>query len=137
MQRVAALLREHPLRAAVAVGLLCAAPTLALPLTSDDFLHHLALQAYWDDDPALEIYGEAVDTFGFVNVYSFLDGDTARTDRHRRKSRIPWWTVDDIRINFFRPLSSAALSLDYHLWPLWAPGYRMHSLLWWGTLIAL
>ena len=36
-------------------------------------------------------------------------------DEMRRLEILPWWSSDTLRIDFFRPLSSASLYLDFHL----------------------
>jgi hypothetical protein len=50
---------------------------------------------------------------------------------------MPWWTLDTLRIAFFRPLSALTHWLDYQLWP--DSGVLMHaqSILWYGGACAL
>jgi hypothetical protein len=49
----------------------------------------------------------------------------------------PWWASDQIKTNFFRPLSSLTLALDYSLWPDTPLLLHIHSLLWFCTLIVV
>jgi hypothetical protein len=50
---------------------------------------------------------------------------------------MPWWSLDQLRISFFRPLSVLTHWLDYQLWP--DSGVLMHaqSILWYGGVCAL
>ena len=47
---------------------------------------------------------------------------------------IPWWSVADVRITFFRPLSTLTHWLDFQLWPESHEMMHVHSLLWYGGL---
>jgi hypothetical protein len=49
----------------------------------------------------------------------------------------PWWTLPELRIAFWRPLSSALEALDYRLFGLNALGYHVHSVAWHLGLVAI
>lgn len=50
---------------------------------------------------------------------------------------MPWWTLDTLRVAFFRPLTVLTHWLDYQLWP--DSGVLMHaqSILWYGGVCVL
>lgn len=48
----------------------------------------------------------------------------------------PWWTEPGFKIAMFRPLSSALIALDVHLFGLDARGFHLHSLAWLVALLA-
>jgi hypothetical protein len=74
---------------------------------------------------------------GPLNLYGFTGNSPARFALHRDRGFIPWWASDRIQTNFFRPLSSLTLALDFYLWPQTPLLMHVHSLLWFGLLILL
>jgi hypothetical protein len=87
------------------VGLL--AVLLALPSVRADL--------YTDDQGmVLSMEGIAPPPIpGPFHLYTFMSGAPGERDRMVSESEIPWWSMNGIRIAFFRPLSSALLTL----WP--------------------
>ncbi len=47
----------------------------------------------------------------------------------------PWWTQPDLRIAFFRPLTSGLIALDHRLFGVDARFYHVQSLFWWAALV--
>ncbi len=70
----------------------------------------------------------------WVQLYSFT-GVPEYTQFLFERGLIPWYTAPDLRLNFFRPLSSALLSLDHSLFGTNALGWHLHSLLWGAALL--
>jgi len=87
---------------------------------------------YCDDQVmVLTVEGvEAVPVPGPFHLYSFMTGAPGERDWLVRASAIPWWTVDGIRLSFFRPLSSVLLVLDHALAGRHPLLYHAHSLVW-------
>jgi hypothetical protein len=50
---------------------------------------------------------------------------------------LPWWTFDQARCSFLRPMSSLTHALDHWLWPRDPFWMHMQSLTWFGLLLAL
>jgi len=50
---------------------------------------------------------------------------------------LPWWTLDTVRVSFWRPLAALSLWLDYQLWPESALLMHAHNLLWYAGLCLL
>ena len=68
-----------------------------------------------------------------LNLYDFVDdaNRTTLTDR----GLLPWWSHPELRIRFFRPLSSALLWLDHRVFGHAALPMHLHSLLWWVAAV--
>ncbi len=49
----------------------------------------------------------------------------------------PWFADPQLELAFFRPLSSLLWSFDVSLFGDWAPGYLLHSGLWYVALSGL
>jgi hypothetical protein len=50
---------------------------------------------------------------------------------------VPWWTVDELRISFFRPLTVLTHRIDYILWPDSPALMHLHSLFYFAALLLL
>jgi hypothetical protein len=74
---------------------------------------------------------------GPLNLYGFSWDSSARLGFEQDKGFAPWWASDRIKTNFFRPLSSLTLALDFSLWPDAPLPMHIHSLLWFCLLIGL
>ena len=74
---------------------------------------------------------------GPLNLYGFSWDSSTRLSFEQEKGFAPWWASDQIKNNFFRPLSSLTLALDFSLWPDTPLLMHIHSLLWFCLLIVL
>ena len=72
-----------------------------------------------------------------LNLYGFSWGSSARFRIGQDHGFGPWWASDQIKTNFFRPLSSLTLAMDFSLWPDTPLLMHLHSLLWFCLLIFL
>jgi hypothetical protein len=72
-----------------------------------------------------------------LNLYGFSWDSSARFSIEQDKGFAPWWASDQIKTNFFRPLSSLTLAFDFSLWPDTPLLMHIHSLLWFCLLIVL
>ncbi|HKO51111.1 MAG TPA: hypothetical protein VJV79_25555 [Polyangiaceae bacterium] len=105
-----------------AVGLLSV--LLALPSLFADF---------YADDQAMVLTIEGVAPApipGPFHLYSFMTGAPGERDWLVQQSALPWWSVDGIRLSFFRPLSSALWVLDHALAGRHPLLYHVHSIAW-------
>jgi hypothetical protein len=71
------------------------------------------------------------------NLYGFSWEASTRLRFEQDKGFAPWWASEQIKTNFFRPLSSLTLALDFSLWPNAPLLMHLHSLLWFCLLILL
>ena len=66
------------------------------------------------------------------DIYVLVPGDSAQ----RFSGVLPWWSAEDLRISFFRPLSAATHVIDHALWPEVPWTMHLHSGLWFGASCA-
>ncbi len=98
--------RELSLYVAVVAVLLCL-PSLWLGLQTDD--HVLCLELM-DDPPDSGWSRSPAETF------AFLSGDEAHVRGLVGAGLIPWWTHENLRLAFFRPLTGWTHWVDFRLW---------------------
>jgi hypothetical protein len=101
-------------------------PALSVGLQLDDFVHKVKLLGQ-DISPV-----EDASLFG---LFSFLDGNADRTRELMDMGFLPWWTFENIKIAFWRPLTEVFHYIDYALWPNSPMFMHAHSLLWFGLLV--
>jgi hypothetical protein len=65
------------------------------------------------------------------DLFTFTTGD-AEDNRHlvEQGVMLPWWSDAQLKIAFYRPLSSLSHRIDYALWPRAPKLMVVHSLLW-------
>ncbi|HYO72056.1 MAG TPA: hypothetical protein VEU33_38875 [Archangium sp.] len=108
----------------LAVAVVLGLPTLGMGFALDDNLHLLIFEGRWP-------LGSPMDLFRFAG------GDPEGMRRIVQEGPYPWWTLPELKIAFWRPLSSALETLDYRLFGRNAVGYHVHSVLWYLGVVAL
>jgi hypothetical protein len=71
-----------------------------------------------------------------LDLFTFTTG--AAADNHRLMDvglMLPWWTDPELKIAFFRPVTSVTHWLDERLWPGSPVAMHLHSLVWFGVLL--
>lgn len=114
-----------PLFAAFAAMLL-ASPSMLAGWFADDYYHRVKLVS---NSRLHEVIEPSFD------IFSFFDGDPARTRRMMDRGITPWWTNPDLKGAFWRPLSTLTHWIDYRLWPDRAEWMHLHSLAWLGLFV--
>jgi hypothetical protein len=56
------------------------------------------------------------ENLGSLDMFSFASGDPD-TLRDGRLRGWPWWTPNDFKVSFWRPVTALTHGLDYVLWP--------------------
>jgi hypothetical protein len=104
----------------VALGAVVFQATLRIPFWRDDLLQRAMARGTF---PAPR---HVFDMYDFVRP--------GERDALVRIGALPWWTSDDLRIRFFRPLSSALLFFE-HRW--FGSPWVMHvlSMAWWASAV--
>lgn len=79
---------------------------------------------------------------GPFDVYRFAPADPAVLARMQTVGLLPWFALPDLKLHFFRPLSSAMMALDHALFGEAAVWAHVHSVLWyllllWGLMLVL
>lgn len=118
-------------REAAKVALMLTLPALGFGLFADDYMHVAAFE------------GALPRGVPLWDLFDFAPGDPAvlkptAIDR----GPFPWWTLPDLKLSFFRPLSSLLAAADHAVFGRFPPAWHAHSLLWfvgvvlaWGTLL--
>lgn len=124
MRRTLSALLVHKklpwLLAALAVAL--TAPSLAVGLQLDDYLHE-----------QLILQGNLAAVL--MRLFLFWYNDPATTTGWMELGILPWWTLPQSYLAFWRPLAALTHWLDYQLWPDLPWLMHLHNLLWFGALI--
>ena len=104
-----------------AIAVVLSFPSISTGLQVDDLLHKAALRH-------IEPYADFVRTP--LQLFTFFDGDPARTNRLIANGVFAWWTGPTLRLSFFRPLAAATHWLDHRLWADSPWLMHVHSYLW-------
>ncbi|HTV20317.1 MAG TPA: hypothetical protein VMG12_16650 [Polyangiaceae bacterium] len=121
-------LLERTVTLAPLVGVLLALPAIGSERVFDDHVLELVAQGSHD----------AVAPGSELDLFRFASGD--RSDNlalMAQGSLLPWYSDPDLKITFYRPLSSLLHRLDYLAWPEHAELMYVHSLAWFGLLLVL
>lgn len=105
-------------------ALLLALPTVWLGFITDDFGHLLLLEG-------LSAQGAPYDLFRFAS------GDAAALKPMLDHGPYPWWTLPELKLAFWRPLSSALAVMDHTLFGRDARGWHLHSVAWYLAMVAV
>ena len=121
------LTRDHlPLGLAV-LAMLLTLPALWVGLQLDDYSIAGVVQ---DLNPSHR------GPLGFLDAFSFLNGDPQDNNFFRTIGILPWWSSDHLRISFFRPISAFLMWFDFKMWPGQPVLMHLQSLFWYGALVA-
>jgi hypothetical protein len=107
-------------------SLFLALPSMRSPFFEDDLFHRAMLS---DSVPGLH--------WGPLELYDFIGGPSRPARELRERGFAPWFTADDLKVRFLRPLSSATLAADARLFGPRAWMARLHSLGWFLAILAV
>ncbi|MFT5680325.1 MAG: hypothetical protein ACI8RZ_001231 [Myxococcota bacterium] len=115
---------------------LCAVPTISLPFMMDDWFHISALDGWLGlERPRIpDYFDDWREPWGGPTCFAFFPGGEDNA-RYIADALVPWWTSIDLRIQFFRPLTSLTHLLDHRLFDTRPLGHHLHSVLWYVGLV--
>lgn len=126
-ERLVAVLADRRMPGLAALlALLLTLPALWVGLISDDLVHRAVILNL----PEVREFFPVP-----VSMFEFLDGSTERTLAMMDRGVLPWWTMVDMKVGFWRPLTVLTHWIDYRLWPTAFYGMHLHSLLWYAGLV--
>lgn len=105
----------------VITAILIALPTLGFGFFADDYMHFATIEGHND-------MGSPFD------VFVFGTGDTEEMRPYLETGPYPWFMDPEFKAHFFRPLSSALMTMDRGLFGHFAPAFHAHSILWYVLL---
>ncbi|MCG8571524.1 MAG: hypothetical protein MJB14_15420 [Spirochaetes bacterium] len=79
-------------------------------------------------------YSEA---FSFFGQYSFIQGDEKQISEAIDSGLFPWWSHENLKLSFWRPLTEITFLLDYKLWPNHSLFMHLHSFFWYLIILIL
>jgi hypothetical protein len=83
----------------------------------------------------IPVHAKTEPLFGLPNVFTFFNGDVDEQRQLRVDGERPWWSAPELRLSFWRPLSSLLWFIDVSLFGRGPLGYHLHSLAWNSALI--
>ncbi|NMO19420.1 hypothetical protein HPC49_49240 [Pyxidicoccus fallax] len=107
--------------------MLVSLPSLTVGLLLDDLLHRLILSGQ------LREFGD----WGPLTLYEFVGTEGTPPSGLRESGLLPWWTSDGLSVRFFRPLTSALLTLDTWLFGQAPFPAHLHSLAWFLGMVTV
>lgn len=105
----------------IVVGIALASPAVTADFTADDHLHRVIQR---DETGIRGLKSRPLDLFVFA------DGDPETNIALRDQGLYPWWVDTDMKLAFWRPISSATHAADHALWPDNAAAQLAHNLVW-------
>jgi hypothetical protein len=98
-------------------------PALGGGFFGDDYLHLAILD------------GQAAPGTPY-NLFRFASGIPEETRPWLEHGPYPWWTLPELKLSFWRPLSSALMVADHSLFGRNPVPYHVHSILWYLLTVA-
>jgi hypothetical protein len=111
----------------VVLAMLLNIPALWNGFWADDFIHRIIM---------LDLSPVAFHSNKIFSAYDFFPKNQTIQHTLMEIGMFPWWTGPDFHLNFLRPISSMSIWLDYQLWPNVPALMHLHSLAWYGALVA-
>lgn len=116
-----------PLKIA-AIAFALGTPALWTGYLLDDYAHLAA----FSDIPRLNLIFKSP-----WHMFSFVQGDPEQTQAAMEQGLYPWWSSQQVVLNFWRPFTVVTHGLDHLFWPHSALMAHLQSLLWYAGLAAL
>ena len=112
---------------------LVAALVLSLPMTqagfvTDDYVYVGILEGLKPPAPLPNTR---------FDLFRYMDGNPSTLEPLVRRGVYPWWSLPELKLAFWRPLSSALMVVDQSLFGRQALGWQLHSILWYLAVVAL
>ena len=70
-------------------------------------------------------------------LFGFVSGNAESNRLAIERGHLPWWSSEELRISFFRPLAAMTHWLDYAIWPDHPGLMHLQSLLWLALVVVV
>jgi hypothetical protein len=108
------------------IAMLLVSGTLGTDIHFDDYIHRIKLR-----EPDLWPSGHN----SIVGLFAFGSGNPDHMRHAMESGMVPWWTSEQLKVAFFRPVTALTHWLDYRLWPDNHAMMHLHSILWFGAFV--
>ena len=106
-----------------------------------EFLPAISCRLYLDDWQQIGIltgdFQVPEEESPFVEFYTFSNGASSQTLDRVDQGQLPWWTDEDLKLRFFRPLSVVSHYVDQWLWSDSFALMHAHSVIWYLLVVTL
>ena len=120
--------RKPAVWAPVLIAFLLLLFTVNSGLMRDDYLHR-ALLTGQEAFPGVQQPAYDLPT-ATSQLFAFFTPENQLAASLKNYGNIPWWTDDDLKVSFWRPVAAMTHWLDYQLWPDSREMMHLHSLIW-------
>jgi hypothetical protein len=110
-------------------------PLVACLLTLPSLVNGFAF-----DDQLIRLKARGVVAHGLwqrLDLFAFVPADPAARQALREQGFVPWFAAPDLKLAFFRPVSSLLSFLDYNLLDRWALPMHAESIAIYAVAVAL
>ncbi len=123
------------------MGIVFSLPALKTGFLTDDFMQRAVLVGPSPMTDRLAEVGLAPEGSGrlgpvLADLYVATSPEQ-NLEPLRDYGALPWWTCEDYRVAFWRPLASFTYWLDYRLFPASPRLMHLHSILWFAAVVFL
>ncbi len=109
------------------IAVLLLSPAINSGLTLDDFWQWEILSGHLENaHPGTPL-----------GLFTFFDGNPQRLHDFILQGFAPWWSAENLRLSFWRPLTELTHWIDYQLWPQSPALMHIHSIAWFVVVILL
>jgi hypothetical protein len=120
-------------------ALVVSLPALRSDLLNDDYYQHALFAGSSESLDRLARAGLMPDGAGRLSTalsHQFATVDPERNlQQLKAYGTLPWWTSDNLRVAFWRPLTSFTHWMDYRLFPNSIVLMHLHSILWFAAVV--
>lgn len=106
-----------------------------------EFLPAISCRLYLDDWQQIGIltgdFQVPEEESPLVEFYTFSNGASSQTLDRVDQGQLPWWTDEDLKLRFFRPLSVLSHYVDQWLWSDSFALMHAHSVIWYLLVVTL
>ncbi len=120
-------------------ALVVSLPALKTGLLNDDYYHRALFDGPSQARDRLSRAGLLPDGAGRLSTTLSCQFATVDPQRNLKQLKaygaLPWWTSDNLRVAFWRPLASFTHWVDYQLFPNSTALMHLHSILWFAAAV--
>lgn len=120
--------RKPAVWAPVLIGFLLLVFTVNSGFMRDDYMHRALLTG----EPSFPGYQQPAYDLptATAELFSFFTENNELVSKLKSYGNIPWWTDDELKVSFWRPVAAVTHWIDYQLWPDNTELMHLHSLIW-------